>query len=49
MRMAVKKSGKIMEALDPVKARVVSEMMASNPVAGDTLSQAATPNPAKRP
>jgi flagellar motility protein MotE (MotC chaperone) len=49
MRMPVKKSGKIMEALDPVKARVVSEMMATNPVAGDNLSQATSPNQAKRP
>jgi flagellar motility protein MotE (MotC chaperone) len=49
MRMPVKKSGKIMEALDPVKARVVSEMMASNPIVGDNLSQATTATPAKRP
>jgi flagellar motility protein MotE (MotC chaperone) len=35
LRMPVKKSGKIMEALDPIKARIVSEMMAQQRLAGD--------------
>jgi flagellar motility protein MotE (MotC chaperone) len=42
MRMPVKKSGKIMEAIDPVKARIVSEMMANSQVAGDVMNTSAT-------
>ncbi|HEX2859346.1 MAG TPA: hypothetical protein VHP58_04015 [Alphaproteobacteria bacterium] len=38
VRMPVKKSGKILEALDPVKARIVSEMMADQKVAGDAMN-----------
>jgi flagellar motility protein MotE (MotC chaperone) len=40
-RMPVKKSGKIMEALDPIKARVVSEIMSSRtnpPAVKDAVS-----------
>ncbi|MFZ2587068.1 MAG: hypothetical protein WAZ18_02925 [Alphaproteobacteria bacterium] len=43
-RMPVKKSGKIMEAIEPVKARVISEMMAE-PVLVVPAKPAATPQP----
>ncbi len=42
-RMPTKKSGKIMEALDPVKARVISEMMAEKDVVLGTDAKPSTP------
>lgn len=45
IKMPVKKSGKIMESLDPVKARVISEMMAEGsllPVVSKTTAAGAS-------